>query len=61
MRSFNELTRVFKRALNLKQTLGVRCAAGYLRNQNIPLNAALLNLGFPVRFPGLVVVPGVGK
>ena len=57
MRSFDELTRVFKRALNLKRTLGVRCAAGYLRNQRVPLNAALLNLGFPVRYPQLVVVP----
>jgi hypothetical protein len=45
------LINVYKRAVSIKRTLGVRRAAGYLRNQGVPLEAALLNLGFPVRFP----------
>ena len=29
------------RALEIRRTLGVRCAAGYLRNQGVCLDAAL--------------------
>lgn len=47
------LINIYKRAFSIKRSLGVRCAAGYLRNQGVPLEAALLNLGFPVRFPKL--------
>jgi hypothetical protein len=45
------LINIYKRSVSIKRTLGVRRAAGYLRNQGIPLEAALLNLGFPLRFP----------
>ena len=47
--SLNQAITVFKRALNIQKTLGTRPAAGYLRNRGVPIEAALLNLGFPVR------------
>lgn len=42
---------LLRRACFLKRTLGTRCAAGYLRNRGVCLEAALIGLGFPVRFP----------
>jgi hypothetical protein len=36
---------ILRRAKNLKNNLGTRCAAGYLRNQGISLEAALYWLG----------------
>lgn len=35
---------VLKRALHLKKTLGVRCAAGFLRNRGTSFEAALFLL-----------------
>lgn len=37
------------RALQIKKSLGTRCAAGYLRNRDVPLDEALLALGFRPR------------
>lgn len=44
MRPFDELMALFKRATNIKVTLGMRSAAGYLRNRNIDFQAAHLAL-----------------
>jgi hypothetical protein len=32
---------ISKRALHIKKTLGVRCAAGYIRNAGLPISVAL--------------------
>lgn len=32
---------MFKRAIELKRTLGVRCAAGYLRNRGVSIEATM--------------------
>ena len=46
---FEKVRRQISRALGLQKSLGARCAAGYLRNQQYELNSALLILGFPIR------------
>jgi hypothetical protein len=34
------LIQLLKRAINLKKSLGVRCAAGYLRNREVQFDVA---------------------
>lgn len=44
MYPFDELVRIFNRAQALTRSLGMRCAAGYLRNRNITFEAAHMAL-----------------
>lgn len=37
------------RALSIQKSLGTRRAAGYLRNRDVPLEEALIALGFEPR------------
>lgn len=53
MLTYAEFCKLAKRAVNIAQTLGVRQAAGYLRNREMNINASLIVLGFKVREPGL--------
>ena len=39
-------SKMIRKALFLKATLGTRCAAGYLRNRGISLEGALCTLAF---------------
>lgn len=47
--SFSTRIQFNRRARNIAQTLGVRAAAGFLRNRDFTLEEALVSLGMPVR------------
>lgn len=43
------LSKLLSRTFSIRRTLGTRAAAGYLRNREVSLEAALVILGFSVR------------
>jgi len=50
LQAFVDRVRFLKKSVVLKRQLGVRCAAGYLRNRDVPFEIAhQVLLGYPPR------------